>query len=83
MFIRFMIHIILKMAILDWLQGVPVLEYVAGCEYIFEWDTNVVCERNETDVSQGKCVYEDPVTRAIYNFTGLQREQPIQVQSFM
>lgn len=68
------------MAILDWLQGVPVLEYVAGCEYIFEWDTNVVCERNETDVSQGKCVYEDPVTRAIYNFTGLQREQPIQVQ---
>lgn len=61
------------------LQGVPVLEYVAGCQYIFEWDTNVVCERNNTDTAKGKCVYQDPVSGALYNFTGLRKAQPIKV----
>lgn len=61
------------------LQGSPVLEYFAGCQYIFEWDTNVVCERNNTDIAKGKCVYQDPVSGAMYNFTGLRKAQPIKV----
>ncbi|XP_062610067.1 cation-independent mannose-6-phosphate receptor-like [Saccostrea cucullata] len=59
--------------------GMPKLEYVNGCQYIFEWDTNVVCERNKTDVPKGNCVYMDPITRAIYNLTGLKTNQPIQL----
>ncbi|XP_056014073.1 cation-independent mannose-6-phosphate receptor-like [Ostrea edulis] len=59
--------------------GVPVLEYVHGCQYIFEWDTNVVCERNKTEVSKGNCVYIDPITRVTYNFTGLKTQQPVQL----
>lgn len=61
------------------LIGSPVLEYFAGCQYIFEWDTNVVCERNNTDIAKGKCVYQDPVSGAMYNFTGLRKAQPIKL----
>jgi hypothetical protein len=55
------------------LQGEPRLVFVSDhCEFVFEWDTNVVCGRSHEQVESTDCVYHDQQTGAVYNLTQLQ-----------
>ena len=51
----------------------------AGCEYVFQWDTNVVCFEETPTPPQDFCGYKDPQTLAVYNFTVLHKDSPYMV----
>ncbi|KAK3097797.1 hypothetical protein FSP39_013248 [Pinctada imbricata] len=53
-------------------QGTPVLEQVTDdCQYVFQWDTSIVCRDDDTSTAGADCVYTDKATHAVYNLTEL------------
>ncbi|KAL3881276.1 hypothetical protein ACJMK2_027732 [Sinanodonta woodiana] len=57
-------------------HGEPKLIFKENCNYIFQWDTNVVCppESQSPDQQGISCVYSDPVTNVKLNFTKLWKD---------
>ena len=51
----------------------------AGCEYVFQWDTNIVCYDETPSEPTDFCGYKDPQTLAVYNFTVLHAATPYKV----
>lgn len=52
----------------------------ADCEFVFQWDTNVVCYDETPATPTDFCGYRDPQTLTVYNFTVLKKSSPYEVR---
>ncbi|OWF52457.1 cation-independent mannose-6-phosphate receptor-like [Mizuhopecten yessoensis] len=66
----------------------PVLQEVSDCQYVFVWDTSVVCSQDDTNlqpVANQDCSYKDAQTGNTYNLTyfkTLQKREPMKKNGF-
>ncbi|XP_060069663.1 cation-independent mannose-6-phosphate receptor-like [Ylistrum balloti] len=55
-----------------------VLQEISDCQYVFVWDTSVVCSRDDTSLQpelNQDCSYRDPQTGNVYNLTYFKTQQ--------
>ena len=56
-------------------QGQPILEEISkDCEYIFRWETNVVCPQGTKSPSSG-CTFTDSRTGHVYDLSPLKKQE--------
>ncbi|KAK7107906.1 cation-independent mannose-6-phosphate receptor-like isoform X2 [Littorina saxatilis] len=59
-------------------QGTPRLVDVSqSCEYVFEWETNVICSDDAVEKETSNCTYYDQRTEFLYDLTPLNGVQEI------